>query len=238
MSDWKARRFWKAATTEPTEGGHTVHLDGRPVRTPAKAPLILPTREMAEAVAAEWDAQDKEIDPRTMPATRAANAAIDKVVPQFDEVVEMLSAYGDSDLLCYRADTPQELVLRQAEGWDPLLDWAAETFDARLEPRTGLMHEPQAPEALARLDAQVRAMSAFELAAFHDLVSLSGSLVIGLAAAHDLMPPEDLWLLSRIDENWQEELWGRDEEAAELAEIKRQSFLFAKRFYDLSRTRH
>jgi chaperone required for assembly of F1-ATPase len=235
MSEWKAKRFWKEVAVTEAGAGYAVLLDTRPVRTPAKAPLHLPTRAMAEAVAAEWDAQEKEIDPLSMPATRAANAAIDKVAVQFDEVADMLSAYGDSDLLCYRAEAPEELVDRQAAGWDPLLDWAADAFGARLEPRSGIMHAPQAPQALARLDAEVRRQTPFQLAAFHDLVSLSGSLVIGLAALHDRMPAEDLWALSRIDELWQEEQWGRDEEADAAAEIKREAFLKAKQFFDLTR---
>lgn len=235
MSEWKARRFWKEVSTREEEGGHAVLLDDRPVRTPAKAPLLLPTPAMAEAVAAEWRAQEQEIAPRTMPATRGANAAIDKVAVQFDEVATMLSAYGDSDLLCYRADGPAELVERQAAGWDPLLDWAADRYAARLETRQGVMHAPQSPQALGRLDARVREMNAFELAAFHDLVSLSGSLVLGLAAAEGHAPAEELWQLSRIDESWQEEQWGPDEEAREVAEVKRQAFLHAKRFFDFSR---
>ncbi|OWU84009.1 ATPase [Oceanicola sp. 22II-s10i] len=235
MTEWKAKRFWKSAGVVPAGDGFTVELDGRPVRTPGKSPLILPSRAMAELIAAEWDAQDTTIDPNSMPATRAANSAIEKVATQFDAVAEMLAAYGDADLLCYRAEAPHELVQRQAEAWDPLLDWAAEVYGARLEARTGLMHEPQDPEALARLDAEVRRLSSFELTAFHDLVSLSGSLVIGLAAARDHRPADDLWTLSRLDELWQEELWGADEEAAEVAEIKRQAFLNAKQFFDLSR---
>lgn len=235
MTEWKARRFWKTVDVTEYGGGFVVHLDGRPVRTPAKSALVLPTRAVADAIAAEWDAQAEVIDPRTMPATRAANAAIDKVRPQRDEVIEMLVAYGDADLLCYRADSPAALVQRQAGAWDPLLDWAAETYGARLSPRTGVMHEPQDPVALDRLAAPVRDQSVFELAAFHDLVSLSGSLVIGLAATRDRLPAADLWQVSRLDETWQAEQWGADEEAEAAAEIKRQSFLMAKRFFDASR---
>lgn len=234
MTEWKAKRFWKDVSVREADGGFDVALDTRPVRTPAKVPLVLPTRAMADAVAAEWAAQQDGIDPTTMPATRAANAAIDKVAPQFDEVAAMLSAYGDSDLLCYRADEPQELVARQAEGWDPLLDWADDTYGARLVPRAGVMHVPQDGDALARLDAQVRRLSPFQVAGFHDLVSLSGSLILALAATRDHRPAEALWALSRIDEEWQAEQWGHDEEAEDAARIKRNSFLEAKRFYDLA----
>ncbi|MGI3168893.1 ATP12 family chaperone protein [Pseudooceanicola sp. C21-150M6] len=236
MSEWAPKRFWKVTEVVTSGDGYGVTLDGRAVRTPAKALLVLPSRAMAEAVAAEWEAQAEVVDPRSMPATRGANAAIDKVAVQFDEVAEMLIAYGDSDLLCYRADSPEELVARQAAAWDPLLDWAAATYGARLEPRTGIMHEAQSEAALAKLGAEVHRMTAFELAAFHDLVSLSGSLVIGLAAAQGAWPAEELWDLSRIDESWQEEQWGVDEDAAQTAAIKRESFLNAKRFFDASQS--
>lgn len=234
MSEWKAKRFWKEAQVVEAEGGFAVELDGRPVRTPLKSAMTLPSRAMAEAVAAEWDAQEGEIRPVSMPVTRAANAAIDKVTRQHREVAEMLAAYGDSDLLCYRADSPQELVERQAEAWDPLLDWADATFGARLIPVEGVMHAPQNPRALERLAAPVHAMDAFRLTAFHDLVGISGSLVIGLAAIHEVKDIGTLWRLSRIDETWQEEQWGIDEDARAQAAMKESDFYAAKRFHDLA----
>ena len=234
MSEWKAKRFWKEAQVVEAEGGFAVELDGRSVRTPLKSAMTLPSRAMAEAVAAEWDAQEGEIKPVSMPVTRAANAAIDKVTRQHGEVAEMLAAYGDSDLLCYRADSPQELVERQAEAWDPLLDWADATFGARLIPVEGVMHAPQNPRALERLAAPVHAMDAFRLTAFHDLVGISGSLVIGLAAIHEVKDIGTLWRLSRIDETWQEEQWGIDEDARAQAAMKESDFYAAKRFHDLA----
>lgn len=227
MTDWKAKRFWKDAAVVEVDGGFTVELDGRRVKTPAKRPLTLPTRTMAEAVAAEWQAQDKQIDPRTMPVTKTANAAIDKVAVQKDEVVDMLAAYGDSDLLCYRADSPEELVARQAAEWDPMLAWAATTLGVSLRTRQGIMHQPQSPEALAELHRRTAALDAFQLAAFHDLVSLTGSLILGFAALEQALDPDEIWALSRLDENWQAEQWGRDDVAEEEAEIKRQAFLHA-----------
>lgn len=234
MSDWKPKRFWTNSTAVEAEDGYTVELDGRRVKTPAKAALILPTKAMAEAVAAEWDAQDKEVDPTTMPFTRSANAAIDKVRIQHGEVADMLADYGDSDLLCYRATHPQELQERQAADWDPALDWAAETLQARLIPVAGVLHQPQSAEALAQLRQRVHALDAFQLAAFHDLVSLSGSLILGFAAAQDWREPGEIWRLSRLDETWQIEQWGHDDEAHALAETKKAAFLHAKTFFDLS----
>ncbi|NDW46518.1 ATP12 family chaperone protein [Ruegeria sp. PrR005] len=234
MSDWKPKRFWELATVAERDGSFAVELDGRPVRTPAKTLLTLPTRPMAEAVAAEWDAQEKEVDPRTMPFTRSANAAIDKVRVQHAEVADLLAAYGDSDLLCYRAVHPAELATRQSQIWDPALDWARDTFGVRLITVNGLMHQPQPESVQAQLSARVHDLSDFQLAAFHDLVSLSGSLVLGFAAALDWRDPDEIWRISRLDELWQEEQWGPDEEAQALAELKRQAFLHAKRFFDLS----
>ncbi|WP_299423912.1 ATP12 family protein [uncultured Shimia sp.] len=233
MSGWAKKRFWKETTFEATEGGFKVLLDGRGVKTPAKAPLVVPTEAMAKAVVAEWDAQEGEIDPTGMPVTRSVNAAIDKVAVQHAEVADMLAEYGGSDLLCYRATTPEELIVRQAEAWDPLLDWAAETFTARLKPVSGVMFEAQDADALSKLSASVHSFDNFELAAFHDLVGISGSLIIGFAATRDLHPIETLWNLSRIDEQWQEDQWGRDDEAAEEAEKKKQAFFHAYTFFNL-----
>ena len=234
MSGWIPKRFWKNADVVSVEGGFSVTLDGRSVKTPAKNLLTLPTKAMAEAVAAEWQAQEEKIDPATMPVTRTANAALDKVVPQHGEVADMLAEYGDSDLLCYRADSPSELVDLQSAHWDGLLEWAAEALGVRLHTRTGIMHKPQDADALAALSARVHALDSFELAAFHDLVSLSGSLIIGFAATLDARAPSDLWDVSRVDENYQADQWGRDDDAEELAARKRDSFLHAKRMFDLA----
>ena len=234
MSDWRPKRFWTECAVVETDGGCTVELDGRRVKTPAKAALILPTRVMAEAVAAEWDAQEKQVDPATMPFTRSANAAIDKVRVQHREVADMLAGYGDSDLLCYRATHPKELQDRQSGEWDLALDWAATALSARLVPVAGVLHQPQPDAALAELSRRVHALDAFQLAAFHDLVSLSGSLILGFAAAMDWRKSDEIWRISRLDEIWQTEQWGHDDEAHEAAEIKKAAFLHAKSFFDLS----
>jgi chaperone required for assembly of F1-ATPase len=229
------KRFWTTADTAPEGGGFAVHLDGRPLRTPAKAPLILPTDALARAIAEEWDAQVDEIDPTVMPLTRGANAAIDKVSTQHAEVADMLAEYGDSDLLCYRATAPQELVAEQAAGWDPLLDWARQSQGIDLKVFSGVMYQPQSEEARARIAAKARALDPFALAAFHDLVTLSGSFIIALAAIEGWSDPPALWALSRIDEHWQERQWGVDDEAAATAARKREDFLQAARFHALSR---
>lgn len=234
MTAWKPKRFWKSAAVVNEDAEFAIELDGRRVRTPAKAELRLPARPMAEAVAAEWLEQGDVVNPLSMPVTRSANAAIDKVRHQHREVADMLAAYGDADLLCYRAESPQELVDRQLEQWDPPLDWASDTLGVRLSVHHGVIHHPQAEEDMARLSERVHAMSDFQLAAFHDLVSLSGSLILGFAAALDWCEPEAIWTLSRLDELWQEEQWGPDEEAQAMARTKRDAFLHAKRFFELS----
>ena len=234
MSGWTAKRFWTETRVEEVDGGFTIRLDGRPVKTPAKILLIVPTGAMADQIAAEWDAQQGKIDPRTMPWTRSANAALDKVATQFAEVAGLLAAYGDTDLLCYRADGPEELARRQTEGWDPLLAWSAATLKAPLNATVGVMHREQPAESLARLTARIGQMTAFQLTGFHDLVAISGSLVLALAVADQRLPAEEAWRLSRLDEHWQAEVWGRDEEAEMLEAARHEGFLHAERFYRFS----
>lgn len=232
MSEWAAKRFWKTVEVcEDDAAGFSVTLDGRPVRTPAKSKLSMPSRQLAEWVAEEWRAQDEQIDPESMPITRAMNSALDKVTPQFEAVSEMLAAYGGSDLLCYRADAPEALTERQAAAWDPILDWARERFGIQWEVTSGLMPVTQPEKTVSTLKAQVDALSPFELTAFHDLVAMSGSLILALCVVHNERSPEDAWQLSRIDETWQIEQWGKDEEAEEQAEIKRQAFLRAAKIF-------
>ncbi len=233
MSGWKAKRFWKTATAEACEGGFTVRLDGRAVKTPAKAAFVVPTLAMAQAAAAEWDAQTGEVKPDTMPVTRAANSAIDKLSVQFDEVVGLLAAYGETDLLCYRATGPEALVARQAAAWDPLLDWAARDLGAPLTATAGVIHIAQPSESLSRLHALTAAFDRFQLAAFHDLVAISGSLVLGFAVARGHLSADQAFEISRIDETWQAEIWGVDEEAALLEVARKQAFLEAARFMGL-----
>ena len=229
------RRFWREVRIEPAEGGYLLHLDEKPVNTPAGVPCALPTRPLAEAVADEWRAQEGEVKPREMRLTRAANAAIDRVVPNFDPVAADVAAYGASDLVCYRAPHPQGLKAREAEAWDPLVRWAADALGAHLILVEGVMHVSQPPETLARLDRAVRAHGPWELTGLHELVTLAGSLVIGLAVSHGRLDPDEAWAISRIDEHWNIEEWGEDAEAAATAERRRQDFLSAARLLGLLR---
>lgn len=228
---WAPKRFWTSVTVEAVTGGHTIRLDARPVKTPGKAPLVVPTAALAHAIAAEWEAQAGLVRPQTMPFTRAANSALDKVALQFDEVVGLLAAYGETDLLCYRATGPVELIALQNAAWDPLLDWCATTLGAPLVSVGGVMHIAQPEPSTRRLHAMTAALTPFQIAAFHDLVMLSGSLVLAFAVTQGRLTPEQAWAFSRIDETYQASLWGEDEDAAALAETKRLAFHQAAAFW-------
>lgn len=228
------RRFFKTAAAEEAEGGWTVTLDGKPIRTPAKAPFVIASAPAATAAAAEWAAQGEEIQPEAMRVTKAINTAIDHTTPRRAEVVEAVAAYGGADLLCYRAATPEGLAARQIAAWDPLLSWAATRYGAALETQTGVMHADQPAEALAKLSEAVGLYPPLALTALSDLVALSGSLVLGLAVAEGRLDYEAAWAASRIDESWQEEHWGVDADAARLAAYKAEEFAAAARLIALS----
>lgn len=207
------KRFYKNAATAPTGHGFAVLLDGRPVLTPAKHRLVLPTAALAEAIAQEWQAQGEEIAPVSMPLLRLADTVIDGIVDAPGPVVEAILRFGDNDLLCYRAGEPAALAQRQAEGWDPLLEWAAWRHGARLRVADGLNHIEQPPQALAALRAAVAAFDPWALAGLHVIASITGSLVLALALAAGEITPARAFELSRIDEIFQSEKWGSDREA-------------------------
>ncbi len=235
MSDWKMKRFWTETTVAQTDAGWRVLLDGRSVKTPGKSDLVVPNRAMAEVMRDEWDAQDGEINPETMPVTKAANSAIDKVMVQFSEVADMLADYAGTDLLCYRAATPIDLKDRQSAQWDPLLDWCAERYGARLVPVEGLMFSPQDDGALERLKTEIHAMSPWLLTGVHELITIPGSLVLGLAILEGRLTADAAWDLSRLDELYQQEDWGVDEDAEALAAHKLKALMTGLRFCELLR---
>ncbi len=235
MAGWTAKRFWENAEVTEIEAGFSVLLDGRKLRTPVKSELVVPTREMAGEIAREWQAQGEKVDPLSMPFTRSANAAIDKVGPMHAEVAELVAEYGGTDLICYRAASPKELIARQSAAWDPLLAWAANDLAAPLKAGEGIVHIQQDAAVLKSLAKRVAAMSAFQLAAFHDLVGMSGSLIIGFGVVQQFMPAARLWQCSRIDEDWQISQWGEDDEAAATAGAKKSAFLHADKFYNMAK---
>ncbi len=230
MSVWPAKRFWKLAEVVKLDAGFTVHLDGRAVKTPAKNALTLPTSALALAIAAEWNAQDGKVDPETMPMTRRANSALEKVAPQREAVIDELAGYGASDLLCYRAQTPQELVQRQAAAWQPWLDWAADDLSAPLQVTAGINFVEQPRESLTALRRHVSDFDNFGLAGLHDLVAITGSLILALAMAKGHLSADQGFAISRIDEVWQAQHWGKDEAATTIESLKAQALADALAF--------
>lgn len=218
------RRFWKDVALDSTVKGHHVLLDGRPVKTPGKRALVLPKIELAEAVAEEWRAQETFLDPATMPLTRLANSVVDGVADRFAEVADDAAKYAGTDLVCYRAESPDRLVERQTAGWDPLLDWIEDTHGARLLVAEGIVHVAQDGEALARLRAVLDGFDAWRLAGFHTLTTLTGSFVVALAIAEGRLSPDEGWRIAHLDEDWNAELWGRDEEAEKRLAFRRVEF--------------
>ena len=235
MSEWKARRFWKQAEARGVDGGWEIALDGRPVRTPGKHALVLPTRALAAAIADEWDAQSDVIDPNAMPLTRAANSAIEKVAPQFSSVAAMLVDYGTTDLLCYRAEQPEILAAMQIEAWDPLIDWAASCLNAPLLVTNGVIPIAQPDKSIARLRQEVEGLDGFALTALHDLVTLPGSLILGLAVIRGRLTATEAHRLSRVDEDYQTGIWGQDKEAMSAAQNRLVAMIAAESFHSLAR---
>lgn len=233
MANRRVKRFYKDVTTVEAEGGFTILLDGRPVRTPARRALILPTPGLAEAVAGEWNGQEESIDPRTMPLTGLANAALDRVASDHPAFAASLARFGESDLLCYRADGPDSLVGRQDALWNPLLDWARRRFDVDFALACGVIHQPQAEETIKRLSDAVASRSVYELAGLSPLVTISGSLLIGLALAEGAIDVPGAWAAATLDEDWQAEQWGEDAEAKAALDARRADFDAGHRFLQL-----
>ena len=222
------KRFWKDVAVDAELG---VRLHGKPVRTPGRLPLILPNAALAEAIADEWRAVEGEIDPAAMPLTGLANAAIERVTSEF---AAGLAAYAGSDLLCYRAAEPPDLVARQAALWDPPLDWARVRYDVHFELVTGVMHRAQPAATIERLGAAITSRCAFELAPLSPIVTISGSLVLALALVEGAMTADEVWLAANLDEDWQAERWGVDDLAVKALEVRRRDFAAAVRFLSLT----
>jgi chaperone required for assembly of F1-ATPase len=224
------KRFYKQVDITPDRG---VMLDARPVRTPSRALLALPTDALALAIADEWRAQGDDIDPRAMPFTGLANAAIDRIAPDPVAFAAGLAAYGESELLCYRAEGPSDLVVHEEAIWEPILGWAQARFDVGFTLVTGIMHEPQPAQTVKRLGEAIASQPPFRLAALSPIVTISGSLVIGLALAENALEPHAAFDAAHLDELWQEQQWGADEFAANARAVRRTDFLAACRFLTL-----
>ena len=234
MPEWKQKRFWKNVHVVSSEAGYFIKLDDKILKTPAKRQMMLPTEALAKKVASEWDEQVEEIDPTTMPFTKSANAVLDKVSEQYEEVSSLLSEYGETDLLYYRADSPPELQKRQKNGWDPIVKWAENTFKVQINCGTGIVYIPQNEKLFSETRKKINNLSIFELTALYDMVSITGSLILGLAIIHRRLSAEEAYQLSRIDEQWQLEQWGEDEEAQVASNQKNIAILHSEEFFALS----
>ena len=230
------KRFYDAAEVAQENGGFAVALDGKTVNTPGRAPLRLPTAALAEAVASEWRTQAEEVDPHTMRLTRLANTAIDRVAGRREQVIGEIAGFAATDLLCYRAAAPPELVGRQSAAWQPLLDWAERRHGVRLMVTTGVSPVDQLDESLHGVTAAVARFDDFALAALHSATAASGSAVIGLALAEGEIDAEAAWACTDLDDAWQAERWGADDEAGRRRAALRADLLAAGRFLDLCRS--
>lgn len=225
------KRFWKEARVARRDDGWSVELDGRPLRTPAKAELVVPVAALAQAIAEEWAAAGEIIDPRAMPLTGLANAAFDRVAPDPDSFAAGLAKYGESDLLCYRADSPPALVERQEREWGPLLAWARRRFDVDFLVTAGVIHRPQPSATLARLAHAVAMLDPFRLAGLSPLVTVGGSLVAALAFAERAVTADAAWQAVSLDEHWQLEQWGADAQAEAALDSRRRDFMAGASFF-------
>lgn len=219
------KRFYKDVTVTQVDDGFSVQLDGKPVRTPGKALLAVPTQPAAELLAAEFDAQQETINPVSMPVVRLVNTAIDGVATDLQAVLEDVMRFSGSDLVCYRADSPQELVQRQADAWDPILDWAQATLGARFILGEGIMHVAQPREAVSAVGIWLKQREdAFRLSSIHLMTSLTGSALIALAVEAGAITPDEGWKIAHVDEDWTNEHWGEDAEATARRIARRKDF--------------
>jgi chaperone required for assembly of F1-ATPase len=223
------RRFYKSVTVGEAGAEHRVLLDGKAMRTPAKATFVVPTRALAEAIAVEWEAQREHIDPATMPLTKLANSAIDGVPGREDAVIGDILNYAGSDLLCYRAEGPRGLIEAQRAHWDPVLAWAKSALGAPFALAEGIVHVAQPQASLDRLREALKRHGPFGLAALHVMTGLTGSALLALAVALGRVTPEEAWDAAHLDEDWQIAQWGADAEAASRRAARRRDFDAAAR---------
>jgi chaperone required for assembly of F1-ATPase len=222
------RRFYRQAAVAEVAEGFAVHLDGKPARTPAKAVLVLPTRQVAELVAAEFAAQSENIDPMTMPVLRLVNTVIDGVAHDTQPIIEDILRFASSDLLCYRAESPERLVERQAETWDPVIDWARAALGARFVLAEGVMHVEQPREAIGAIGIHLRQRDEpFRLSAIHLMTTLMGSALLALAVEAGEIDAARAWAAAHVDEDWNNEHWGEDYEAAQRRKLREADMMAA-----------
>jgi chaperone required for assembly of F1-ATPase len=229
------KRFYKDVTVEAAEGGFGVRLDGRAIKSVGGRPQVVPTRALAEALAAEWDGQGEEIDPARFLYRDMTDYALDVVTGDPTGVAAEILPYAETDTLCYRAEPDEAFAARQRLMWEPLLTDAETRLGVKFVRVSGIIHKPQPVETLARLQAELDRLNPFELAALRNTASLAASLVIGLTALTPGVDLDALWDAANLEEDWQAELWGKDEEALERRERRSRAFSAAARFAGLAR---
>jgi chaperone required for assembly of F1-ATPase len=227
------KRFWRTAAAVEREDGWGVELDGKPLRTPTRVPLFAPTEALAQAIADEWNGVEEKVDPRSMPLTGLANAAIDRVVVDKNTFADGLARYAEADLACYRAEGPQGLIERQAKDWDALLSWGRRRFDVDFCTTSGITHVDQPAATVERLSHAISALDAFRLAGLSPLITIGGSLLAALGVLEGAFTPEQAWDAVSLDDRWQLEKWGSDAEAEAALASRRWDFLAAARFLEL-----
>ena len=209
------KRFWREARVVEQQGGFAVSLDDKTVRTPGKNTLVVPTRALADALAGEWNAVSDTVETNRMRLTRLANSAVDGVTGRRAEVIDDVGRFAATDLVCYRAADPPELGHRQSAGWQPLIDWIASEFGIRLQIVSGVVPAAQSRATLDAFRAAISAFDDFPLTGLHAATTACGSLVIAIALARGRLDAEAAWSLSQLDESYQIERWGADDEAAD-----------------------
>jgi chaperone required for assembly of F1-ATPase len=225
------KRFYKSVAVT---GQFGIALDGRSVKTPLKAPLVLPNRALAEAVAAEWEAQIEVINPHTMPLTKLANTAIDRAAAERSKISAEIVEFAGSDMVCYRAENPEGLVLRQTAKWDPIIAWAETELKTSLVTVNTITHQRQSAAALQALESHVTALDSFSFVAVHSLTTLTGSALLAVMTAAGAISTDAAWLAANVDEDWQIETWGKDAEAMIRREGRLSEFLACAKFLNLA----
>jgi chaperone required for assembly of F1-ATPase len=234
MTARQPRRFFRQAGLTGS-GPYGIALDGRPLKTPGKRDFAVPSLALAEAIVAEWNGQGDRVDPDRMTLTRLANTTIDKVMGSEDKIIDDIVAYAGTDLVCYRATEPEGLVQREGKAWDPIIDWAAEFFDAEFQMIDGIIHRVQDDAAMQAVRKYLAGLDAMRLCVIHNLTSLTGSALIAAALGTGFLEPEDAWRAAHVDEDWQIERWGRDEEATQRRANQEEEFRQTMRFHNLLR---
>ncbi|MEQ1522975.1 MAG: ATP12 family protein [Aestuariivirga sp.] len=228
------KRFYKSVAVTDQLG---IALDGRTVKTPLKAALVLPNRALAEAVAAEWDAQVDVINPHAMPLTKLANTAIDRAIPERPKIAAEILEFAGSDMVCYRAEAPVGLVLRQTAHWDPIMAWARSELNVSFAEVSTITHKRQLPAALKAMEIHITSLDPFSFVAVHNLTTLTGSALLAAMVASGKIPLDAAWLVANVDEDWQIETWGQDAEANSRRAGRFNEFSACVRFVNLAHNR-